>query len=213
MRNATVIDHLITHFDQGLRTVFAKQAKATRESPAKWVDKEAEFTESERHLAASLLRVDEAGEVSAQALYQGQALTARRADLKATLLDAAEEENDHLAWCQDRLEALGAKPSYFNPVWYAGSFCIGALAGLIGDKWSLGFLAETEQQVVRHLDDHLQRLPADDHKSRRVLEQMREDELKHATTAQQHGGVALPMPIKKIMRCMSKVMTSIAYWI
>ena len=213
MRRLTPIDNIITQFDQGLRTVFSDQLHAKRPSPARYIDKEANLTDKEREQAARLLRVDDTGEVCAQALYQGQALTTQSTHLKATLQEAADEENDHLAWCQDRLKALGAHRSYFNPIWYTGSFCMGAIAGLLGDKWSLGFLAETEQQVVRHLEDHLQRLPDGDHKSHRVLTQMREDELKHAGTAQMHGGAPLPDVIKKTMRCLSKVMTSVAYWI
>ena len=213
MRRLTPIDNIIAQFDQGLRTVFSDQFHPKRPSPACYIDQEGDLSDQERDQAARLLRIDDTGEVCAQALYQGQALTTRSARLKATLQEAADEENDHLAWCQDRLKNLGAHRSYLNPIWYTGSFCMGAVAGFLGDKWSLGFLAETEQQVVRHLDDHLQRLPRADRKSHCVLTQMREDELKHASTAQTHGGAPLPSVIKKTMRCLSKVMTTVAYWI
>lgn len=209
----TRLDKLIVQFDQGMRTIFSQQPLGERPNPADNVDSEADLTPSQRQQVAGLMRVDEAGEVSAQALYQGQAAVARDPALKTLLLTAAEEENDHLAWCQARLHALQSHPSYLNLIWYTGSFCLGAIAGLLGDKWSLGFLAETEQQVVRHLDDHLQRLPIADQKSRRILEQMREDELHHANTAYQAGGEPLPTIIKTVMRWMSRVMTRTAYWI
>jgi ubiquinone biosynthesis monooxygenase Coq7 len=160
---------------------------------------------------AGLLRVDHAGEVCAQALYQGQALTARRADVRSRLEQAAREENDHLAWCGRRLEELGSHRSLLNPLWYAGSFAIGALAGLAGDRWSLGFLAETERQVVRHLDGHLADLPPDDMKSRAILEQMREDEGRHATTAVDAGAAELPGAVKGLMAGVSRVLTAVAY--
>lgn len=209
----SLLDALILQFDQGLRTVFTQQPCGTRPNPADSVSQPQPLTDEQRQLATRLLRINEAGEVSAQALYQGQALVARDPQLKQTLLTAADEENDHLAWCQARLNALDSHTSYLNPIWYVGSFCLGAVAGLIGDKWSLGFLAETEEQVVRHLDDHLQRLPENDEQSRRVLKQMREDELHHADTAHHAGAAQLPGSIKTIMHWMSRVMTSSAYWL
>ncbi len=207
------LDDLIVQFDNGIRTVFSRQPLGERANPADSIAEEGELTSQQQRVATGLLRIDEAGEVSAQALYQGQALTARDPALKKTLLAAAEEENDHLAWCQARLQALDSRTSYLNPMWYTGSFCLGVIAGLCGDKWSLGFLAETEQQVVRHLDEHLQRLPEPDHKTRRVFMQMREDELQHATTACQAGAAKLPTIVKGIMRLMSRVMTRSAYWL
>jgi len=163
--------------------------------------------------AIALMRVNHAGEVAAQALYHGQSLTARDPSVRAALERAAREENDHLVWCRDRLAALGGRTSRLDPLWYAGSFAIGALAGLAGDRWSLGFLAETERQVVAHLEDHLARLPPGDRQSRAVLEQMREDEGRHATTAMAAGGGELPPPLRHLMRLTSRIMTRTAYWI
>jgi ubiquinone biosynthesis monooxygenase Coq7 len=159
------------------------------------------------------MRGNHAGEVAAQGLYQGQALTARLDSVRQQMERAALEENDHLAWCESRAKELGAHVSYLNPLWYGGSVAIGALAGLAGDKWSLGFVVETERQVVRHLDDHLARLPAQDAKSRAILEQMRQDEGHHATVALEAGGAALPEPIKRLMGLASQVMTRTAYYL
>ena len=157
------------------------------------------------------MRVNHSGEVSAQGLYQGQALTARLPEVRDKMEQAAIEENDHLAWCEQRLNDLGTHKSLLNPVWYTGSFLIGATAGMLGDKWSLGFVAETEHQVVRHLDEHLKSIAEDDECSRAVLQQMKIDEAKHATTALQYGGARLAKPVQKLMALMSKVMTSTAY--
>ena len=162
---------------------------------------------------ASLVYLLAAGEVCAQALYQGQALTAKLPNVREKMERAAQEENDHLAWCESRLKELGDHTSYLNPFWYAGSFAIGALAGLAGDKWSLGFVVETERQVVKHLDSHLQQLPPQDEKSRVILEQMKEDESRHATAALQAGGAELPTPVKKVMQATSKIMTRTTYHI
>ena len=159
------------------------------------------------------MRVNHVGEVCAQALYQGQALTARSSTAQAALQHAADEETEHLAWTERRIEELGGRRSLLNPLWYAGSFAIGAAAGLLGDRWNLGFLAETERQVVEHLDGHLRQLPPEDEKSRAVIEEMRLDEARHATTALQHGGEPLPAPARAAMRLASKVMTKTAYWI
>jgi ubiquinone biosynthesis monooxygenase Coq7 len=211
MRELPSIDQLIVAFDSGLRTLFAP-ARSVRPEPDAQLE-EAELTEDQRRLAAGLMRVDHSGEVCAQALYQGQALTARNPAAKSALEQAAREENEHLAWTERRLEALGGRKSALNPVWYAGSFAIGALAGLLGDRWNLGFLAETERQVVAHLEGHLERLPAADRRSRAVLEQMRQDESRHATTAIRHGGAALPAPARRAMRLSAKVMTETAFWI
>jgi ubiquinone biosynthesis monooxygenase Coq7 len=166
------------------------------------------MTEEQRRRAAALMRVNHAGEVCAQALYQGQALTARNPSSRTALEQAAREETEHLAWTERRIEELGGRKSLLNPVWYAGSFAIGALAGLVGDRWSLGFLAETERQVVTHLEGHLRRLPEADRRSRAIVEAMREDESRHATSAIGHGAAELPAPAKAAMRVTSSVMTS-----
>jgi ubiquinone biosynthesis monooxygenase Coq7 len=159
------------------------------------------------------MRVNHTGEVCAQALYQGQALTARLPEVRDSLERSAQEENDHLAWCEQRIEELGGRKSFANPLFYAGSFAIGALAGLAGDKWSLGFVVETERQVEDHLESHIAQVPADDLRTRSVLEQMKDDEIHHATVALDAGGAELPAPVKVAMKAVSKVMTNGAYWI
>ena len=208
MRHYTRLDEIIGHLDQGLRTVIGRppRQRATPEPNA--ADRDLE--DSERDLAGSLMRINHAGEVCAQALYQGQALTARSTQARTALSKAAAEENDHLAWCEERIAELGAHKSYLNPLWYLGSFALGACAGIAGDRWSLGFLAETERQVVRHLEGHLQRLPADDTKSRAIVKQMRDDEANHASTAVKAGAAELPEFVKKTMTAASKVMISAA---
>ncbi len=203
------IDDLIIGFDKGLRTVFAP-ARSARATPGDDMP-DADLDAAQRSLAAALMRVNHAGEVCAQALYQGQALTARDSAARAALEQAAEEETEHLAWTERRIAELGGRKSLLNPLWYAGSFAIGAASGLLGDKWNLGFLAETERQVVRHLDGHLGRLPADDRRSRAIVEQMREDEARHATSAMKHGAAELPAPVRVAMQVSSKVMTNTAF--
>jgi len=205
------LDELVIAFDKGLRTVFAP-AQSVRPSPGDGLV-EAEMTDRQRALAAALMRVNHSGEICAQALYQGQALTARDPRAKSALEQASQEETEHLAWTERRIEELGGRKSLLNPAWYAGSFAIGALAGLLGDRWSLGFLAETERQVVAHLERHLGRLPAEDDKSRAIVESMKEDEARHATSAIGHGAAELPEPAKLGMRLSSKVMTETAFWI
>jgi ubiquinone biosynthesis monooxygenase Coq7 len=205
-------DRLLITFDRGLRTVFGEPPVSGRPNPAD-AHQETVLEDADRREVARLMRVNHAGEVSAQALYQGQAMTAKRPGVRDKLERAAVEENDHLSWCARRARELGGRTSLLGPLWYAGSFAIGALAGLAGDKWSLGFLAETEHQVVRHLDGHLERLPAADQKSRAILAQMREDEGRHATTALKAGGAPLPGPVKTLMTLTSKVMTRTAYWV
>src|SRR5687767_2988771 len=200
------LDDLIMAFDRGLRTVFAP-AQSLRATPGDKLP-EADMTEEQRRLSASLMRVNHTGEICAQALYQGQALTARDPSARSALEQAAREETEHLAWTERRIEELGGRKSLLNPAWYAGSFAIGALAGLAGDRWNLGFLAETERQVVAHLDSHLKRLPEEDRKSRAVLESMRTDEARHATSAIGHGAAELPAPAKAVMRLTSKMMTT-----
>ena len=202
-------ENLIVQFDRALRTVFA-QAHSRRPYPDAEVP-EAEMSEAEKRHAAGLMRVNHSGEVCAQALYQGQALTARDPEVQRALQAASDEETEHLAWCERRLEALGSHKSLLNPLWYAGSFTLGAIAGALGDKWNLGFLAETERQVEGHLNGHLDTLPAQDAKSRAVVEQMKADEVKHAETAVAHGGVPLPLPVKLAMQTTSKILTHTAY--
>ena len=210
-RSLPTLDDLIVAFDKGLRTVFAP-AHWSRAVPGEDLA-HAELSPSERARAAALMRVNHTGEICAQALYQGQALTARNSAAKAALERAAEEETEHLAWTGRRIEELGGRQSALNPLFYAGSFAIGAAAGLLGDRWNLGFLAETERQVVAHLEGHLARLPALDEKSRAVVSQMKEDEARHATTALEHGAADLPTPAKAAMRAASRVMTETSYWI
>lgn len=202
-------DKLIVQFDRALRTVFA-QAHSRRPYPDAGLA-EAELSEAEKRHAAGLMRVNHSGEVCAQALYQGQALTARDPEVQKALQAASDEETEHLAWCERRLEALGSRKSVLNPLWYAGSFTLGAIAGALGDKWNLGFLAETERQVEGHLNGHLDTLPVQDAKSRAIVEQMKADEVKHAETAVAHGGAPLPLPVKLAMQATSKILTHTAY--
>ena len=211
MRHLSPIDQFITQADHALRTVLGRPRITERPNPAS--ASESKLSETERNRAAGLMRVNHSGEVSAQALYQGQALTAKLEEVRASMERAAMEENDHLAWTEQRLNELGSHKSLLNPVWYAGSFAIGAIAGTLGDRWSLGFVAETEHQVIRHLDNHLAELPKQDLRSRQILEQMKQDEAHHATVALEGGGSPLPGPVKKLMTAMSKVMTTSAYYI
>lgn len=206
------VDQLLSSLDDGLRTVFAASPPPARSNPAD-VLPEGELSSAECDLSAGLMRVNHSGEVCAQALYRGQAVSAREQLVRDKMQQASAEENDHLAWTEARLRELGSHTSYLNPLWYAGSFLIGAAAGAIGDKWSLGFVAETERQVVAHLDRHLQRIPAHDRKSRAIILQMREDEGRHATTAVEAGAARLPLPVQSLMRLISKTMTRTAYWI
>ncbi|HCA26810.1 MAG TPA: demethoxyubiquinone hydroxylase family protein [Betaproteobacteria bacterium] len=203
------LDKLINQFDKGLRTVFAPAA-ALRPTPGDALP-EAELSEAEKRRAARLMRVNHSGEICAQALYQGQSLTARDPGVQAALEQAAQEEEEHLHWTERRIAALGGRKSALNAFWYAGALTIGAFTGALGDQWNLGFLAETERQVVRHLDGHLGRLPAQDEKSRQVVTQMKDDEAKHAATAVQYGGVDLPLPVRLAMKLSAKVMTSAAF--
>ncbi|WP_018953732.1 2-polyprenyl-3-methyl-6-methoxy-1,4-benzoquinone monooxygenase [Thioalkalivibrio sulfidiphilus] len=213
MRHLTPIDRLLCGADNALRTLFATPAGTGRPVPGADLP-EAELSDAERTHAGRLMRVNHAGEVSAQGLYQGQALTARNAVVRENMERSAEEENDHLRWCQARMDALGAHRSYLNPLWYAGSFTLGAIAGLAGDRWSLGFVGETERQVEHHLDEHLDTLPEADARSRAVLAQMREDEIHHGVKAMDLGGAELPWVVRKVvMPAVSKVMTRTAYWI
>jgi ubiquinone biosynthesis monooxygenase Coq7 len=204
-------DSVIINFDKALRTVFAS-AHSRRPYPDAGLD-EAELSEAEKRHAAGLMRVNHSGEVCAQALYQGQALTARNPEAAQALVEASDEETEHLAWCERRLAELGSRKSLLNPLWYAGSFGLGVLAGALGDKWNLGFLAETERQVEGHLNSHLASLPEQDAKSRAIVDQMKTDEIKHAEAALAHGGAELPLPVKVAMKLSSKVMTRTAYYL
>jgi ubiquinone biosynthesis monooxygenase Coq7 len=205
------LDSLIIEFDKGLRTLFAK-APTARPYPDAQLE-ETTMDEAEKQHAAALMRINHTGEICAQALYQGQALTARDPAVQEKLKQAAWEETEHLAWTSKRVNELGSHLSVLNPVWYSGSLAIGAVAGLLGDKWNLGFLAETERQVGAHLQSHLDSLPAQDAKSRAVVQQMYVDELSHADMAIELGGEELPLPVKLAMRGMSVVMTKTVYWV
>ncbi len=209
-RNLSGIDRLILNLDQGVRTVFGRPKVTGRPNPADGVP-DADLDERERRVAAGLMRVNHTGEVCAQALYQGQALTARLPEVRQRMEQASAEENDHLEWCETRLKELDSRTSLLNPLWYAGSFAIGAAAGLAGDRWSLGFVAETEHQVVDHLNGHLDSLPESDARSRAIVEQMREDEGHHATVALEAGGARLPGPVRRLMALTSKLMTRTTY--
>lgn len=211
-RRLTPIDQMLINADHALRTLFGRPQTTERPNPAEDIP-EADLTEEQRRHVARLMRINHTGEVCAQALYQGQALTAKLPDTRKRLERSAKEENDHLAWCAARLEDLGDRKSLLNPLWYAGSFAMGAAAGLAGDKWSLGFVVETERQVEDHLDEHLAQIPIDDEKTRTVLEQMKADEVHHAQIAHAAGGAELPAPIRSAMRLTSKVMTSTVYWV
>ena len=204
-------DALVTQVDRVLRSLLPVERRGGRENPA--ADREeSDLSESGRRHAAGLMRVNHAGEVAAQGLYHGQSATARLGEVREAMDEAAQEEYEHLKWCEERLEELGSRPSLLGPLWYAGAFAIGAAAGLAGDRWSLGFVAETERQVVRHLDEHLERLPEDDERSRAILAQMREDEEKHGATASAAGGAELPAPVRGLMKLTSRIMTRSAYW-
>lgn len=204
-----MIDALIMEFDRALRTI-AGTPRASRPSPAERVP-EARLSEAERAHAAALMRVNHVGEVCAQALYQGQALTARDDAARRSLARAAREEEDHLAWSAQRIRELGGRSSLLNPLWYAGSLILGVAAGALGDRWNLAFLAETEHQVEEHLSGHLQVLPVADRRTRSVVEAMRADEARHRDTAIALGAAEFPQPVKRAMRCAAKFMTAVAY--
>jgi len=204
------IDGFIIEFDRALRSIVGA-TPMRRPVPDTSTMSETELSAEEKKHAAGLMRVNHVGEVCAQALYQSQKLHAKSDDLKNKLEHAAIEEEDHLAWCERRLEELDSRPSLLNPVWYAGSFVLGSIAGLAGDKISLGFVAETEKQVEHHLDEHLKELPSNDHRSRAIVAQMRADEIAHGQMAIQEGGVELPSAVQKVMKTMAKVMTVTAY--
>jgi 3-demethoxyubiquinol 3-hydroxylase len=204
-RQYSSVDRALIGVAEGLDALFGRTRAAPVPTPSAPKD------EAARREAANLMRVNHAGEVAAQGLYHGQALTARSEDTRRHLLEAAEDERNHLHWCEQRLAELGDQPSRLRPLWYGASFAMGAAAGLFGDRWSLGFVAETERQVSEHLDEHLQRLPRDDHKSREVLQAMRSDEQRHGHEATQRGGAPLPEPVRGLMRQVAKVMKAGAY--
>ena len=205
------VDRLITVASRALNTLYASP-QSQRPYPATIADIEF-FDASQKSKSARYMRVNHVGEVCAQALYESQALTARSDHVKKQMQHSAQEEVDHLAWCEQRIQELGGRKSLLNPLWYAGSFTIGTLAGIAGDKWNLGFVAETEKQVVRHLEEHLGELPETDYRSREIIEQMKADENEHAQLAQASGALPLPTPIRGLMKLASKVMTNTAHWI
>ncbi len=211
MRQYTGLDKLIHSFDQALRSLVPGATAAHRDNPAN--TSQTQLAVSEARHVAGLMRVNHSGEVCAQALYHGQALTAKLPNVRREMEQAAIEEQDHLAWCEDRLKELDSHTSLLNPVWYGLSFGMGALAGIAGDKYSLGFVAETERQVSLHLEDHIRQLPEQDDRSRQILVQMNEDELHHRDTALNAGGVDLPVPVRIVMTGISKLMTKTSYFI
>jgi 3-demethoxyubiquinol 3-hydroxylase len=210
-RSYTPTDHLIRSLDQALRTMFGGNS-AARPYPAGDIEETVDQP-GERQHAAALMRVNHSGEVAAQALYQGQAAVAASPETRAALMEAAREETDHLAWCATRIQELGGRTSLLNPLWYAGSFAIGALAGLAGDRTSLGFVAETERQVVEHLEGHLHRLPQTDARTRAIVQQMSADEERHGHNALSAGGAALPAIARAMMKATARIMTRTAYWL
>ncbi|MGB5255728.1 MAG: 2-polyprenyl-3-methyl-6-methoxy-1,4-benzoquinone monooxygenase [Woeseiaceae bacterium] len=211
-RELSTLDRLLSGADDALRTIAAPAGRGARENPAGLI-KEPPLTTSQKSHAAGLMRVNHAGEVAAQALYRGHASVARDSDIEQQMQQAAAEEYDHLAWCEERIQELGEKPSKLSPLWYAGAYAIGAVSGFLGDKWSLGFIAETEKQVVEHLESHLDGLPAEDARSRAIIEQMRDEEAEHGQKALEAGAADLPRPVKRLMRLTAKVMTRTAYWV
>ncbi len=210
MRTHAFIDHWIAQADQALRVSLGPAPQAERPSPAGSLPA-APLDDAERRHAAGLMRINHTGEVCAQALYAGQAATARSDHVRREMAEAAAEEEDHLAWCAERLAELNDRPSLLNPIWYAGSFALGAVAGLAGDRWSLGFVEATERQVEAHLDDHLARLPAPDQRSRAIVKQMKEDEARHADMAVAQGARTLPAPIQGLMAVTAGIMKAVAY--
>lgn len=211
-RHYSKLDKLCVNFDQALKAIAGKTSISTREYPGQSV-KDTEMNLAEKKQVAGLMRVNHAGEVAAQALYHAQGLASRNTAIQQQMQQAALEEGDHLAWCSQRLTELGSHVSYLNPLWYAGSFVIGFTAGVIGDKWNLGFVAETEKQVVKHLEEHLRLLPEKDQRSAKILEQMRADEAKHRDEAVSAGAAELPKLVQMLMKLTSKVMVKTAFWI
>ncbi len=210
VRKPTFIDNIVSNIDLAVRTLSPGAATAGRATPAERVDSEQLSQTEQKHIAA-LMRINHTGEVCAQALYQGQAATAKLPDVREEMEQAAAEEIDHLAWCEERINELGGQTSLLNPLFYAMSYGLGAAAGIAGDKWSLGFVAATEEQVCKHLREHLDQLPDEDEKSRAILEQMLIDEAAHGSAALQAGGQDFPLPVKQAMTLLSKAMTKTTY--
>lgn len=213
MRNFNSTDHFLSQIDKGLRTLMVKSNTRNTASPANKVESTPDLNENDKKISARLMRVNHAGEIAAQGLYNGHSLMAKDEKIKQNFNQSAQEEEAHLSWCEQRLDELQDRPSIFTPVWYLGSYAMGAAVGVFGDKWSLGFVSETEKQVVKHLDKHLSRLPKDDIKSREILLKMREDEAMHDKNAQAAGAYELPQPAKTLMNAVSKIMTKTSYWI
>jgi ubiquinone biosynthesis monooxygenase Coq7 len=211
-RHLTPLDRFLASANNALRTVAAPAGRPARPNPAEHII-EAGLDEREKAHAAGLMRVNHAGEVAAQGLYQGHAAVARDTSIEEQMQRAADEEFDHLAWCEQRINELGEDVSKLSPVWYAGAFAIGAASGILGDRWSLGFIQETEKQVCAHLDSHLDHLPAQDARSRAIVEQMRDEEQEHGENAAEAGAADLPAPVKRLMQITAKVMTRTAYWV
>jgi ubiquinone biosynthesis monooxygenase Coq7 len=212
VRHLTPLDRLLASANNALRTVAAPAGRPARANPAEHII-DTDLDDRERAHAAGLMRVNHAGEVAAQALYQGHAAVARDRSIEEQMQRAADEEFDHLAWCEQRIKELGEDVSRLSPFWYAGAFTIGAMSGILGDRWSLGFIRETEKQVCAHLDSHLDSLPADDARSRAIIEQMRDEEEEHGENAARAGAAELPAPVKRLMQMTAKVMTKTAYWV
>ncbi|MCB1600176.1 MAG: 2-polyprenyl-3-methyl-6-methoxy-1,4-benzoquinone monooxygenase [Xanthomonadales bacterium] len=210
LRQLSTLDRWLAEADRAMRTVLAPAEAPDRTSPGD-AHPRVELSEQDRRHVAGLMRINHAGEVCAQALYYGQAAVARDPEVAAHLTQAAREEGDHLAWCEARLHELGSHPSVVNPFWYAGAFAIGASAGLIGDRLSLGFVVETERQVESHLGEHLTRLPPEDERTRAVLEQMQADEIEHGADARRRGGIDLPWPLPRLMQIAADTLRAVAY--
>jgi len=209
-RNLTPLDRLLVGVNNALRTVAAPAGQSPRPNPATTID-EGDLDDRQKAHAAGLMRVNHAGEVAAQGLYQGHAAVARDSLVETQMQQAADEEFDHLAWCEQRLEELGESPSKLSPLWYAGSFAIGAASGVLGDRWSLGFIAETERQVCAHLSSHLDGLPVNDTRSRAIVTKMRDEEAVHGQDAIDAGAAELPAPLKGLMKLTARIMTTTAY--
>ena len=211
-RQLSPLDKLLAGANNALRTVASPAGRPARRNPSENIE-DAKLDSKQKSHAAGLMRVNHAGEVAAQALYQGHASMARDKTIESQMKRAANEEFDHLAWCEQRLQELGYQPSRLSPLWYAGAYAIGAASGVLGDKWSLGFIAETEKQVCSHLDSHLDHLPEEDAKSRAIVQQMRDEEQEHGENAIDAGAAELPRPVIRLMRVTAKLMTNTAYWV
>jgi ubiquinone biosynthesis monooxygenase Coq7 len=209
-RQFSPVDRILTGIDYALRTVNSSPTRAARPNPSSGIE-ETDLTDQEKAHSAGLMRVNHAGEIAAQGLYQGHAAVARDPATEVQMKNAADEELDHLAWCEQRLDELKSGPSVLRPVWYAGAFVIGAASGVLGDKWSLGFIEETERQVAEHLTSHLGRLPENDHRSRAIVTRMRDEEEEHGANAKEAGAMPLPTAVRGLMRAVAIVMTRTAY--